>query len=287
MSSHKITESVMGVMKNPQNKAKNGCNDYITPITPGNSAPLNKDEVKKLYLKLRASGVDPTANILHRSIGHGSLSTLQRFVNEFNEAYVKIQLSEIDKKRVPNETIEQIVHDLTDVCIKVKLKEDDSKIDTLNSMLLKAYQERKSSEEEITATIDKANSEISTFKTKVSELESNNSRFLSENNALRDQVNVLSRERADDREKYQYLEGMSNLLKRASLDPEGISKLLEELKKKNNGEEENKQPIFGVIGVMKLAERAFLGVRVTANFNLATCVRVRGAGWPSKWRQTG
>lgn len=39
MSLPKITESVMGVMKNPQNKAKNGCNecnDYITPITPGN-----------------------------------------------------------------------------------------------------------------------------------------------------------------------------------------------------------------------------------------------------------
>ena len=100
---------------------------------------------------------------------------------------------------------------ITDVCIKVELKEDDSKIDSLNSMLLKAYQERKSSEEELTATIDKANSEISTLKTKVSELESNNSRFLSENNALRDQVNVLSRERAVDREKYQYLEGMSIL----------------------------------------------------------------------------
>ena len=243
MTAPKTTEGVMGVMENPQNEAKNGCNgcnDYITPITPSKSAPLNKDEVKDLYLKLRASGVDPTANILHRSIGHGSLSTLQRFVNEFNEAYVKNQLSEIDKKRVPNETIEQIIHDLTDVCIKFKLKEDDSKIASLNSMLLKAYQERKSSEEEITATIDKANREISTFKTKVSELESNNSRFLSENNALRDQVNVLSRERADDREKYQYLEGMSNLLKRASLDPEGISKLLEELNKKNNGNEEKK-----------------------------------------------
>lgn len=106
-------------------------------------------------------------------------------------------------------------------------------------MLLKAYQERKSSEEELTATIDKANSEISTLTSKLSELENDN-RLLSENNALRDQVNVLSRERADDREKYQYLEGMSNLLKRASLDPEGISKLLEELNKKNNGEEENK-----------------------------------------------
>lgn len=100
----------------------------------------------------------------------GSLSTLKRFVNQFNEAYVKIKLSEIDKKRVPNETIEQIIHDLTDVCIKVELKEDDSKIDSLNSMLLKAYQERKSSEEELTATIGKANSEISTFKTKVSDL---------------------------------------------------------------------------------------------------------------------
>ena len=241
MTSPKITEGVMSVMKNPQNEAENGCNrcnDYITSITPNKSAPLDKDEVKALYLKLRASGVDPTANILHRAIGHGSLSTLQRFVNEFNEAYVKNKLSEIDKKRVPNETIEQIVHDLTDVCIKVKLKEDDSKIDTLNSMLLKAYQERKSSEEELTATIDKANSEISTLSTKVSELESNNSRLLSENNALRDQVNVLSRERADDREKYQYLEGMSNLLKRASLDPEGISKLLEELRKKNNVKKE-------------------------------------------------
>lgn len=153
---------------------------------------------------------------------------MQRFVNEFNGTYVKNQLSEIDKKRVPNETIEQIVHALTDVCIKVKLKEDDSKIDSLNSMLLKAYQERKSSEEELTATIDKANSEISTLTSKVSELEIDNSRLLSENNALRDQVNVLSRERADDREKYQYLEGMSILLKRASSDPEGISKLLEE-----------------------------------------------------------
>ena len=84
MSSHKITESVMGVMKNPQNKAKIGCNDYNTPITPGNSAPLNKDEVKELYLKLRASGDDHTANVFHRSIGHSSLSTLQRFVNSMH-----------------------------------------------------------------------------------------------------------------------------------------------------------------------------------------------------------
>ncbi len=44
--------------------------------------------------------------------------------------------------------LNRIIHDLTDVCIKVELKEDDSKIDSLNSMLLKAYQERKSSEEE-------------------------------------------------------------------------------------------------------------------------------------------
>ena len=98
MTSPKVTEGVMGVMKNPQNEAKNGCNgcnDYITPITSGKSAPLNKDDVKALYLKLRASGVDPTANILHRSIGHGSLSTLQRFVNEFNETYVKNKLSKI------------------------------------------------------------------------------------------------------------------------------------------------------------------------------------------------
>jgi hypothetical protein len=33
-----------------------------------------------------------------------------------------------------------------------------------------------------------------------------------------------------------------------------------------------------------LKENAFLGVTITANFNLTTCVRVRGAGWPSNWR---
>lgn len=109
---------------------------------------------------------------------------------EFNETYLKIKLSEIDKKCVLNWTIEQIIHDLTDVCIKFTLKEENFKIDSLNSMLLKAYQKRKSSEEELTATIDKANSEISTLSTKVSELESNNSRLLSENHALRDHVNV-------------------------------------------------------------------------------------------------
>lgn len=100
MTSPKITE---GVITNRQNQAENGCNrcnDYITSITPNKSAPYNKDEVKALYLKFRASGVDPTANILHRAIGDGSLSTLQRFANQFNEAYVKIKLSEIDKKRV-------------------------------------------------------------------------------------------------------------------------------------------------------------------------------------------
>lgn len=53
----------------------------ITSITPNKSAPLNKDEVKELYRKLRTSGVDHTANIFHRSIGHSSLCTLQRFVN--------------------------------------------------------------------------------------------------------------------------------------------------------------------------------------------------------------
>lgn len=47
-------------------------------------APLNKDEVKELYLKLRASGDDHTANVFHRSIGHSSLSTLQRFVNSMH-----------------------------------------------------------------------------------------------------------------------------------------------------------------------------------------------------------
>ena len=103
-----------------------------------------------------------------------NLIYLQTLSSEYNLLSMPVedypQLSEIDNKRVPNETIEQIVHDLTDVCIKVKLKEDDSKIDSLNSMLLKAYQERKSSEEELTATIDKANNEISTLKTKVSEL---------------------------------------------------------------------------------------------------------------------
>ena len=84
MTFPKITEGVMGVLKNPQKEAENGCNrckDVHYIHTPNKSAPLNKDEVKELYRKLRTSGVDHTANIFHRSIGHSSLCTLQRFVN--------------------------------------------------------------------------------------------------------------------------------------------------------------------------------------------------------------
>ena len=61
-----------------------GVKIYIISITPNKSAPLNKDEVKELYLKLRASGVDHPANVFNRSIGHSSLSTLQRFVNSMH-----------------------------------------------------------------------------------------------------------------------------------------------------------------------------------------------------------
>lgn len=68
----------------------NECNDYITSITPNKSAPLNKDEVKALYIKLRASGIDPTANILHLTIGHGSLFYTATLCKYINEAYVKI-----------------------------------------------------------------------------------------------------------------------------------------------------------------------------------------------------
>lgn len=92
MTSPKITEGVKSVMTNPQNQAENGCNrcnDYITSITPNKSAPHNKDEVNALYLKFRASGVDPTANILHRAIGDGSLSTLQRFVKSIQRSLCK------------------------------------------------------------------------------------------------------------------------------------------------------------------------------------------------------
>lgn len=40
-----------------------GVKMYITSITHNKSAPLNKEEVKELYLKLRTSGVDHIANI--------------------------------------------------------------------------------------------------------------------------------------------------------------------------------------------------------------------------------
>lgn len=55
----------------------------------------------------------------------------------------------------------------------------------------------------------------------------------------------------------------------------------------------------GVMGIMKnpqnesenacnrcneVVRKAFFRCRVSANFNSATCVRVRGAGWLSNWR---
>lgn len=54
---------------------------------------------------------------------------------------------------------------------------------------------------------------------------------------------------------------MSILLKRANSDPEGISKLLEDLNKKNNGKMKRSSHILCVISVMNLvtvSENVFL-----------------------------
>ena len=55
--------------------------------------------------------------------------------------------------------------------MKIKIKEDDEKIEALNSLVLKHNQDRSSSEELLTTKIDNANSQITALTLKIKEIE--------------------------------------------------------------------------------------------------------------------
>ena len=158
---------------------------------------------------------------------------IQHKLDKSYETYVKERLNEIEKMRVTDATIQQIIQDLTQICLKIKIKEDDEKIEALNSLVLKHNQDRSTSEELLTTKIDNANSQITALTLKIKEIEEEKSKLSLENNELKNQLGIMTQELITNKEKYSYLEGVTNLLKRGGSDPDCIDKLFDELKIKH------------------------------------------------------
>jgi len=90
----------------------NRCNGYTSlhrPKTGKNENPLSRDEVKQVYLELRTNGITPTIRILRDHFKRGSFSTLQKYVSELNGTYTDAKLSELQRSRVPDKVMAQMI----------------------------------------------------------------------------------------------------------------------------------------------------------------------------------
>lgn len=204
----------------------NRCNGYTSlhrPKTGKNENPLSRDEVKQVYLELRTNGITPTIRILRDHFKRGSFSTLQKYVSELNGTYTDAKLSELQRSRVPDKVMAQMIEDLTERALKCAIEEDDRKIKALEQLILKLTNEHQESELTYAKEIDEINSRNADLLVSNDELHREVERLIKENNELTNQLAILTSKIEADHAKYEYLDGIANLLKIAKDNPEILS----------------------------------------------------------------
>ncbi len=213
------------------------CNRYTSTFCYTNSGEdraeprkqrnLTVAEVKDVYLKLKVEGIVPTVRLVREQLKHGSYSTLQNIISELNQEFANNLLTEIQRKRVPDEVMTMLLNELTERALQCTIKEDDTKIDELEKTILKLTEDHAKTDAEYAAQLDECigrNNELISDLNKnmalVTELEK-------ENSDLKNQIAVLSSQIEQDRAKYNYLNQISILLKAISENPDIVDKILE------------------------------------------------------------
>lgn len=204
----------------------NRCNGY-TPLHPKkvrkDENPLSREEVKQVYLNLRANGITPTTRILREHFQRGSFSTLQKYVSELNDIYTDAKLSEFQQSRVPDKVMARMIEDLTERAIKCTIEKDDRKIEELEKLILKLTDERQESELAYAKELDEIHSRNADLIVSNDELHREVEKLRKKNNDLENQLALLTSKIETDRAKYVYLDGIANLLKIARENPEILS----------------------------------------------------------------
>lgn len=216
MSDKSTSSCVTGCNKKRPNPNDNRCNGYALQSKIEN---LKEDEVKALYLKLRAEGITPTARLLRSELKHGSFTTLQKMISNLNQIYAQNDISEIKNRRIPDGVMSLLIEELSKRALKCTIDADDKKISELEQMVLKLTRDHAKSDEDFACELDASLKRQSELEIALREKEKINSKLLEENTELKNQVETLSSQLEINREKYKSLDDFSNVLKAIRKDP--------------------------------------------------------------------
>ena len=205
------------------------CNGYAsyTEVSERKQEKLTLEEVKDVYLKLKAANITPSAKAIREQIKHGSFSTLQKFISQLNHDFVKNRLSEIQKKRIPDPVMENLLKDLTERALKCTIKEDDSKIADLQNTILFLTDQHAKIESDNASILDDYISQISELKSTLHEQENLYEKIKQEKISLELQVSELTCQIKHNRMELEAYKDLSNLLKVIKKKTDALTKILE------------------------------------------------------------
>jgi len=216
MSDKSTSSGVTGCNQKRPKPNDNRCNGYALQSKIEN---LKEDEVKALYLKMRAEGITPTARLLRSELKHGSFTTLQKMISNLNQIYAQNDISEIKNRRIPDGVMSLLIEELSKRALKCTIDADDKKISELEQMVLKLTRDHAKSDEDFACELDASLKRQSELEMALREKEKINSKLLEENTELKNQVETLSSQLEINREKYKSLDDFSNVLKAIRKDP--------------------------------------------------------------------
>ena len=215
----------------------NDYTNYVTPITPQGSQKrkenLTFEEVKEVYLKLKANNLRPTAIAIREQLKHGSFTTLQKFVTQLNKEFTNNRLNDIQKEKVTDEVIKMLVEELTERVLKVRIKDDDKKIDNLSHIIVQMMEEQSKTDMENARLIDeykiKINEMAESLDKEIAEKEVFQAEVIKLTNQLTELTTKLEKERIENED----CRRIMNILRIIQEDPNALASLSEIIPKCN------------------------------------------------------
>ena len=197
----------------------------VTDQAKSRSAPLTDEEMEKAYFEMRNGGVDPTARLLLKSVGRGSLSTWQKIVTRLDNIHTDNVLTELEKRQIPDAVMKGLLEELTRRACKFRIEYYDNQIVELKKLLIDNQKSYHAEAERLAAELDAAQAELQRY---TAELQALHEQLLSKDEQITQQTNQLcqlSNELQSERERRKALEAFANLIRILQQSPKTVDEV--------------------------------------------------------------
>lgn len=171
----------------PAQQPLSGKND---PASQKRSPSLTEEEIKRLWYELKAGHChSPSTRELHKILGHGSFSTIQKVVDKCEELELKSQLDEASRAAITDPAITELARELASLALKHRFREMEEQIEMLKNLVIKQAEQNRRTQNDLAEQIDEQHRELTEAKAANAELQARLDREIELHN---DDANELS-----------------------------------------------------------------------------------------------